>query len=73
MRRIVITHSEGIWWFQRQGKGPVHASSVLDAANAAREYGESLRGSQALGYIIRLDHAGADGPDQMITLHTEVF
>lgn len=73
MRRIVITCSEGIWWFERQGQGPMRASSALDAANAAREYGESLRGSQALGYIIRLDHAGAAGPDQMITLHTEVF
>jgi hypothetical protein len=73
MRRIVITRSEGIWWFERPGQGPVNASSALDAANAAREYGESLRGSQALGYIIRLDYAGADGPDQMITLYTEVF
>jgi hypothetical protein len=73
MRRIVITHSEGIWLFERQGQAPIHASSPLDAANAAREYGETLRGSQALGYIIRLDHPGANGPDQMITLHNEVF
>jgi hypothetical protein len=34
--------------------------------NAAREYGETLSGPRALSYIIRLDHAGASGPDQMI-------
>jgi hypothetical protein len=73
MRRIVITHSEGLWSFERPGDNPIYASSPLDAANAAREYGETLRGTQALGYIIRLDHTGATGPDQMITLHTEVF
>jgi len=72
MRRIVITHSAGVWSFERNGQEPVYASSPLNAALSAREYGETLRG-QALGYIIRLDHAGASGPDQLITLHTEVF
>jgi len=72
MRRIVITHSAGVWSFERNGQEPVYASSPLNAAIAARDYGETFRG-QALGYIIRLDHAGATGSDQWITLHTEVF
>ena len=73
MRRIVITHNAGVWSFERPGEERVHASSALDAAMAAREYGESLRGTSALGYIIRLDHGLATTPEQMITLHVEVF
>ncbi|MGH8173615.1 MAG: hypothetical protein ACREPX_10725 [Rhodanobacteraceae bacterium] len=73
MRRIVITNSSGVWSFDRPSGERTGASSPLLAAVAAREYGESLRGTQALGYIIRLDHAGAAGPEAMITLHTEIF
>lgn len=72
MRRIVITHSEGVWSFEREGTNNFYASSPLEAAIAAQQYGESLRG-QALGYIIRLDHHGATSAEGLITLHTEVF
>jgi hypothetical protein len=72
MRRIVITPNNGTWSFERPGDGAVTADSALRAAIAAMAYGETLRGS-ALGYIIRLDHAGAKTPDEMITLHIEVF
>jgi len=72
MRRIVITRSEGVWSFNRDGADALYASSPLNAAIAAQEYGESLRG-KALGYIIRLDHHGTTSVDGLITLHTEVF
>ena len=72
LRRIVISHKNGAWSFDRQGAEPVTADSPLRAAIAAMAYGETLRGT-ALGYIIRLDHPGAASPEGMITLHTEVF
>lgn len=72
MRRIVITQNDSKWSFERPGDGAVTASSPLRAAIAAMAYGETLRGA-ALGYIIRLDHPGARAPDEMITLHIEVF
>jgi hypothetical protein len=72
MRRIVITNNNGVWSFEGHGSENVSAASPLDAAIAAREYGESLRG-QALGYIIRLDHARATSAEELITLHTHVF
>ena len=72
MRRIVITQNNDTWSFERPGDHAVTADSALRAAIAAMAYGETLRGS-ALGYIIRLDHAGAKAPDEMITLHIEVF
>jgi len=72
MRRIVITPNNGHWSFERPGDSDVTADSPLRAAIAAMAYGETLRGS-ALGYIIRLDHAAAKAPEEMITLHIEVF
>lgn len=57
---------------ERPGDSAIVADSPLRAAIAAMAYGETLRGS-ALGYIIRLDHAAAKAPDEMITLHIEVF
>lgn len=72
MRRIVITRIASVWTFERHGQEPFYASSPLDAAIAARQYGETFRG-QALGYIIRLDYSGANSPEGMITLHTQVF
>lgn len=72
MRRIVITQNNGSWSFERPGDSGVTADSPLRAAIAAMAYGETLRGA-ALGYIIRLDHTAAEAPDEMITLHIEVF
>jgi len=74
MRRIVIGQlGDDVWAFDRLNDAPVSASSPLRAAIAAMEYGESLRGTTALGYIIRLNHPGANAPEDMLTLHVEVF
>ena len=73
MRRIVIAQVGEAWAFDRLLGAPVSASSPLRAGIAAMEYGESLRGTTALGYIIRLNHSGATSRDEMITLHTQVF
>lgn len=73
MRRIVIAQDGEVWSFDRLGLGPVSGPSALRAAVAAMDYGESLRGTTALGYIIRLNYPGANSPDEMITLHTVVF
>ena len=73
MRRIVIASNELGWVFARDGLEPIASKSPLLAAIAAKEYGESLRGSTALGYIIRLAPANTTSPDELITLHTEVF
>ena len=64
--------NNGTWSFERLGEREVVADSPLRAAITAMAYGETLRGS-ALGYIIRLDHAAANAPDEMIPLHIEVF
>jgi hypothetical protein len=73
MRRIVIAQNGDIWSFDRQGLGLMSGPSPLRAAIAAMDYGESLRGTTALGYIIRLNHPAATSPEEMITLHTQVF
>ncbi|MCR6699909.1 MAG: hypothetical protein NVV68_01480 [Dokdonella sp.] len=72
MRRIVIKEQEGIWTFDCDTAGAVHADTPLKAAMAAMEYGETLRG-KAVGYIIRLDHRRAGSPQDWITLHSRVF
>lgn len=73
MRRIVIAQDGEVWSFDRQGLGPLSGPSPLRVAIAAMDYGESLRGTTALGYIIRLDHPGSTSADDLITLHTQVF
>ena len=74
MRRIVIAQVGEGWAFDRVlGAPPASASSPLRAGIAATECGESLRGTTALGYIIRLSHPGATSPEEMITLHAQVF
>lgn len=72
MRGIVITHSVGVWSFERAPGDRGFGSSPLTAGIAARDFGETLRG-KALGYIIRLDHSGAGPQESMITLHAQVF
>ena len=73
MRRITIFEREGTWRFSAPGdiRSPEHANA-LDAAIAARDYGDTLRG-QALGYVIRLQPATLEVDHAGYTLHTCVF
>ena len=73
MRRITVFERDGSWRFssfKREHEGGHH--SALDAANAGREFGETLRG-QALGYVIRLQIPYVVGSDLGVTIYTQVF
>lgn len=73
MRRITVFEWDGSWRFSSpSGEHEARHHSALDAANAGRDFGETLRG-QVLGYVIRLQIPYVVGSDLGITIHTQVF
>jgi hypothetical protein len=73
MRRITVYERDGCWHVSATDReGSARHRTLLDAANAACKYGETLDG-EAPGYEIRLQTALEIGIDRSITLHTRVF
>ena len=73
MRRITVYERDGSWHVSATDReGDARHRTLLDAANAARAYGETLDG-EAPGYVIRLQTALEIDVDRSITLHTRIF
>lgn len=73
MRRITVFEREGSWRFSSPaGEHEGRHQNALDAASAAREFAETLRG-HALGYVIRLQIPYVVGSDLGVAIDTKVF
>jgi len=73
MRRITVYERDGCWHVSAADReGGARHRTLLDAANAARAYGETLDG-EAPGYVVRLQTAIEIGDDRSITIHTRIF
>jgi hypothetical protein len=73
MRRITVYERDGSWHVSATDReGDARHRTLLDAANAACRYGETLEG-EAAGYVVRLQTAQEIGVDRSITLHTRIF
>ena len=73
MRRISVFEIEGQWSFAPGTLASTEWPTMLDAANAAAVYGNSLRGSCA-GFVIRLLLPTPNHTDrESVVMHTHVF
>lgn len=73
MRRITVYESDGSWHVSSADReGQADYRTILEAAVAAKAYGETLRG-EAPGYLVRLQASSDIDQDQSIALHTERF
>ncbi len=73
MRRITVYQDHGTWHLSSNDRdGQAAYRTILDAANAARTYGDTLKG-EAPGYVVRLQTSPEVDLDQSITLHSECF
>jgi len=71
MQRIVLRYEDRQWLLERDGQEVFSSPSLLEAAIAAKEYGETFRGRK-IGYVIRLEHPETL-PETMLIIHSQLF
>lgn len=73
MRRITVFEIDNAWTFAPGAHSRETWPNLLQAANAAVEFGNTLQG-QAAGYVVRLVVAGGLGDTRDdVTMCTHVF